>query len=114
MKTRSILPGIWTVLGLGVLSLCAGRPAGAHPMGNFAICHYTRLEAEKEGLRIRTIIDMAEIPTVSEKQILDRNHDGIISAVEKAAYLAAKAPELQAGLTLTVDGKPVTLRQTGG
>jgi len=94
--------------------LCAGRPAQAHPMGNFAICHYARLEAEKDGLDVRYILDMAEIPTVGEKAALDGNRDGLVSAEEKAAYLASKGPQLRSGLVLKVNGKRAVLKQVGG
>src|SRR5262249_34744199 len=94
--------------------LVVGQPACAHPMGNFAICHYTRFQADRNTLRIRYILDIAEIPTVGEKETLDRNHDGTIDATEKAAYLAAKAPELLAGLQLSLNNRPVPLKQTGG
>lgn len=104
--------GLLGAVSLGLLS--AGQPAQAHPMGNFAICHYTRIEAERDLLRVRYILDMAEIPTVGEKAALDADRDGLISEAEKAAYLAAKGPELRTGLTLTVNGKPVPLKQTRG
>jgi ABC-type nickel/cobalt efflux system permease component RcnA len=83
-------------------------------MGNFAICHYTRLQAEKDGLRIRYILDLAEIPTVAEKRSLDRDGDGTVSADEQAAYLAAKTPELLAGLTLLVNDSPLPLSSATG
>jgi ABC-type nickel/cobalt efflux system permease component RcnA len=36
----------------------------AHPMGNFSINHYARLELEPAGLRVTYILDFAEIPTM--------------------------------------------------
>jgi ABC-type nickel/cobalt efflux system permease component RcnA len=76
--------------------------AGAHPMGNFAICHYTRLTVATDSLRIRYILDLAEIPTIAEQRVLNR--------IGKQAYLAAKSPELLANLTLTVNGQTTRLR----
>jgi ABC-type nickel/cobalt efflux system permease component RcnA len=100
-----------------VLGTVAGllRPATAeaHPMGNFAICHYTRLNAEKNGLTVRFILDLAEIPTIAEKQVLDRNRDGVVDDGEKAAYLAVKIPELLAGLTLVVNDQVIPLQPAG-
>jgi ABC-type nickel/cobalt efflux system permease component RcnA len=97
-----------------VLGAVAGlwRPtaAQAHPMGNFAICHYTRLYADKNGLALRYILDLAEIPTVAEKQVMDRNRDGVVDDSEKAAYLAAKIPELLAGLTLVINDQVLPLQ----
>ncbi len=87
--------------------------ASAHPMGNFAICHYTRLRAEGDGLHLRFVLDLAEIPTVGEKRLLDRDGNGVVTSEERAAYLAAKAPELLAGLSLTADSSPLPLRLVG-
>lgn len=99
--------------GLALFGVLAAGPAGAHPMGNFAICHYTRLEAQRNGLHLRYVLDMAEIPTVTEKQIIDSDHDGVVSAAEKAAFLTMKESELRSGLALTIDGKPVSLQPLG-
>jgi ABC-type nickel/cobalt efflux system permease component RcnA len=95
-------------------SLFTGATAHAHPMGNFAICHYTRLEAERDGLRLRYVLDLAEIPTFTEKRSLDRDGDGTVSDEEKTAYLAARTPELLAGLTLTINGSAMPLAQAAG
>ena len=42
--------------------LCAGL-AAAHPMGNFSVNHYARLEPDAHGVAIRYVMDLAEIPT---------------------------------------------------
>ncbi|MEO7716565.1 MAG: sulfite exporter TauE/SafE family protein [Capsulimonas sp.] len=84
-------------------------PAGAHPMGNFSISHYSRITVADAGMQIFYVLDMAEIPTVAERAAMDTSGDGKISATEQSAYLQTKAPELAQGLSLTADGKPVTL-----
>lgn len=91
--------------------LMAATTAAAHPMGNFAICHYAKLRAEANGLHIRFLIDLAEIPTVGEKQRLDRNGDGQVSAEEQDAYLEEKTRELSLGLSVSANGAPLPLRQ---
>src|SRR5215813_4157305 len=35
----------------------------AHPLGNFSVNHYARLEPSAKGVEIRYVIDMAEMPT---------------------------------------------------
>ncbi len=112
-RFRASLRGAAGLL-LGLLSSLAARPVSAHPMGNFAICHYARFQAEPGVLRLRYVLDMAEIPTVGEKDALDGNHDGVISDGERAAYLSARADTLQKGLALGVDSAPALLRRTGG
>ena len=36
---------------------------GAHPMGNFSVNHYTRLEVSGHGVAVTYVLDLAEIPT---------------------------------------------------
>ena len=107
---RSFKSVIGVFLGSAALCLALAVPTGAHPMGNFSINHYARLQAEANTLHVRYVLDMAEIPTVTEKQTLDRNGDGVITPTEKADYLAAQGQQLQADITVTVNGKPETLK----
>src|SRR5437867_7690307 len=83
--------------------------ASAHPLGNFTINHYSRLELSTHEVRLRYILDYAEIPTFQEKQTIDKNGDGTLSDDEQAEYLDSKLVELRAHLFLDVNGKPVPL-----
>ena len=78
-------------------------------MGNFSINHYTRLEVNGSRLTGRYVLDIAEIPTVSEMERLDANHDGKVSDGERAAYLKAQAASLSRALSLTVNGQSIPL-----
>lgn len=80
--------------------------AGAHPMGNFTINHYSRLAIEKDALRLHYVLDMAELPTVVERQDMDRSGDNVISDAETKAYLQSRTPRWLGNLTLAIDGKP--------
>jgi nickel/cobalt exporter len=44
-------------------ALLFGATAIAHPLGNFSVNHYARLEPSAKGVEIRYVIDMAEMPT---------------------------------------------------
>src|SRR5215467_1965161 len=35
----------------------------AHPMGNFSVSHYTRLDVSPKGVDVAYVLDLAEIPT---------------------------------------------------
>ena len=84
--------------------------AQAHPLGNFTVNQYTRLDIAQQGVSVRYVLDMAEIPTFQRRQTVDVNHDGRIStaeaALESTRLVAIVAPHLK----LTADGKPVALR----
>ncbi len=84
--------------------------ASAHPLGNFTINHYDRIEATDAGISVYSVLDLAEIPAFQERGALDANGDGAIDEKERAAYAQAKAGELMRGLSLKIDGETVALR----
>ncbi|HZQ06829.1 MAG TPA: hypothetical protein VFD70_09630 [Anaerolineae bacterium] len=94
-----------------VLVFCGAFPrtVSAHPLGNFTINHYTRLEIAPTQIQLYVVFDYAEIPTFQEKQTMDRNGDGTISVDERADYLNAALGKITSNLTLEVDGKPALL-----
>lgn len=86
--------------------------SSAHPLGNFSINQYSRLEVESSGMKIRQILDMAEIPTFQLKNEIDADRDGVYSQTELDAYAEKITPDYLANLQLAVDGEPVLLRET--
>src|SRR5258706_1682175 len=107
---RWLLPVLFAAL------LAFGRPparAAAHPLGNFTVNQYSRLEIGREAVYVHYIVDMAEIPAFQERQAIDANSDGQVSDSEGANYLAQQVPALIAGLRLSVGGAALVLRPTG-
>lgn len=82
----------------------------AHPLGNFTVNRYTRIEPGTDAIRLRYVIDMAEIPAFQELATIDTDRNGAVSEAEGAAYIERSLPQLVAGLHLTLDGKPAALR----
>jgi nickel/cobalt transporter (NicO) family protein len=95
---------------LGVFSGSPQQVALAHPLGNFTINHYSRIELAADHVTLRYVLDMAEIPAFQEKAFIDWNQDGQVSDQEKADYLASKAQGLREGLELLVNGSPIQLQ----
>jgi nickel/cobalt transporter (NicO) family protein len=71
---------------LGLLALPA--VASAHPLGNFTVNRFARVEIANERLYVRYVVDEAEIPTLQ------------------------RVPIRISGLHVRVDGRPVALRVT--
>jgi nickel/cobalt exporter len=44
-------------------ALALAAALGAHPMGNFSVNHYTRVEVSRRGVAVTYALDLAEIPT---------------------------------------------------
>jgi len=66
--------------------------AGAHPLGNFTINHFARVEVAGHRLYVRYVLDLAEIPTYQARQ----------QGVDPRAY----ARRIARGLHVTVAGRP--------
>lgn len=103
---------IGTALSLALASLVLAGFAGqakAHPLGNFTINHFARIEAYSDTVRVHWVLDMAEVPTFQEMAALDGDGDASVSESERARYLAATVPGLVDDLALTLDGRPLPL-----
>jgi len=106
-----------TRVGLRVLQLLLvfGLVATAfgHPLGNFTINHFSRIEVAPRDVRIRYVVDLAEIPTFEVAQAIDADRDGALSAAELNAYLESIVPQYLEGLRLTVGGERLNLAPVG-
>ena len=85
------------------------QPASAHPLGNFTINHYHRIEVSDTGIQVYSVLDMAEIPAFRERQQMDANRDGAVDDAEAEAYAAAKTDDLRGDLLLRVNGESAAL-----
>ena len=92
-----------------VACLTLFHPAAAHPMGNFSINHYARLEAQTKQITLRYVMDFAELPTVAERDAMGVSGNVPVPEAVKQAYLRAKALTLRDGLTLTIGGRRAAL-----
>jgi ABC-type nickel/cobalt efflux system permease component RcnA len=84
--------------------------AAAHPLGNFSVNQYSRLEIEKSKIKLRAVLDMAEIPTFQESAVIDADKDGALSEAELNAYAEKTSPAYISNMLLAVDGQTIQLR----
>jgi nickel/cobalt exporter len=79
---------------LVVLTAIVAPPlAAAHPLGNFTVNRFSRVEVSGPRIYVRYVLDLAEIPTFQAGRI------------DAAAY----ANRIAHGVTLRVDGRPAVL-----
>ncbi|MCI0397090.1 MAG: sulfite exporter TauE/SafE family protein [Chloroflexi bacterium] len=98
------------LLAILVLLFSSPRNAAAHPLGNFSVNTYSRLEVAAGEIRLLYIVDMAEIPAFQERPRIDGNADETISPAEQERYLTQEAARLQRHLSLLIDGRPAELQ----
>lgn len=105
-RTKRIL--ISTLL-VFVLLVAGSGSIWAHPLGNFTINRYSRLTVNEDGVNLRYILDMAEIPTFQE---LSRTGlDGqTLDGEAKSRLLENLSPRLTEKLELKINGENVTLQ----
>jgi nickel/cobalt exporter len=90
MKRLALLAA---VAAAAIATLVVPALASAHPLGNFTINRFSRVEVSGPRLYVRYVLDMAEIPTYQAGRI------------DQDAY----ARRIAANAHLTVDGRPVAL-----
>ena len=92
-----------------LLAAIVPAAATAHPLGNFTVNQYTRLDVARSDISVRYVLDMAEIPTFQRRQIVDANHDGRVSRAETALEATRLVAIIAPHLKLLADGRPVRL-----
>ena len=81
----------------------------AHPLGNFTINHYDGIRVGPTQIVIDHVLDMAEIPTFSERADMDTNGDLAVSEAEAATYEAARCDSTRDSLDLEIEGRRLAL-----
>jgi len=81
-------------------------------LGNFSVNHYSRIEVEKSQIKLRAVLDLAEIPTFQESQTIDTDKDGSLSEEELNHYAEKISPGYISNLLLSVNKKTIELRPT--
>jgi len=96
----------------GVVAVVVMWPgsASAHPLGNFTINTYGGIVVSSGRVSIHYVVDMAEIPTFQEMRSIDSDGDGTVTVTERETWAAARAPAFLSGVSLSVDGRAVSLR----
>ncbi|MGC2236746.1 MAG: sulfite exporter TauE/SafE family protein [Pyrinomonadaceae bacterium] len=95
---------------IALLIFAFAQTAMAHPLGNFSVNQYSRLEVGKSQIKVRQILDLAEIPTFQETGAIDTDKNGALSQDELNAYAEKITPQFLANLFLSVNNQPLELR----
>ncbi|MFN7998993.1 MAG: hypothetical protein U0Q18_35550 [Bryobacteraceae bacterium] len=98
-------PRVWPLFFLIVSVVCA------HPMGNFSVSHFARIEVDGSGARIRYVLDLAEIPSFELLQRWGLDAFGASEPLNRKAQEQAR--EWVRNLQIACDGRSVSPRFEG-
>ncbi len=77
----------------------------AHPLGNFSVSHYTRLEVSAKGVEVTYVLDLAEVPTYT--LLRDWKLDAKSPKTELDRKAGEQAQEWVKGLEFRAAGKRI-------
>ncbi|MEZ4554393.1 MAG: sulfite exporter TauE/SafE family protein [Dehalococcoidia bacterium] len=89
--------------------IAAPRHAAAHPLGNFTVNRYARLDLYRDAVDVHYILDFAEIPAFQLREAIDTDDDGAVSSEEIAAYRVRAAAEFADGMHVWLADQRVPL-----
>ena len=108
MLSSSDMKGKLTLVIILLITMFAGAVI-AHPLGNFSINQYSRLEVGARQIKLREVLDMAEIPTFQESAAIDTDRDGKLSPDELSAYASKLTPAYAANLRILLNGEDLAV-----
>ena len=91
------------------LIILACPAAWSHPLGHHSIHQYFLPDMRVSPPDIYYLVDMAEIPSFTELDLLDTDFDSEVTDEETEKYLSLKVPPLLANLALRVEGEEIPI-----
>ena len=98
----------------GAATVAVSTRAFAHPLGNFTTNQYSGVTVHQDGIELRYVLDLAEIPTEQVLSGLGADEDTLLDAAAGTAYRDRECGRLLGGLSADLDGRPLQLQFAGG
>jgi nickel/cobalt exporter len=109
VKVRAAVLITATVASLAGAALATAPAASAHPLGNATVNHYDGLALYPNRIVDAGVEDIAEIPTLQRKSLIDTDGNGSLDEAERAAYASKQCAAMAASTAISVDGNRLTL-----
>lgn len=103
-------PGLLAATLACLAGMVMPLPAAGHAFGAFSISVASQLTVAEDEVRVRWVVDMAELPAGVIVDLIDTDADGEASPTETADYLVLWIPSVLENLELRVDGADLTLQ----
>jgi nickel/cobalt exporter len=113
LRSRLMIAGVVVAFLAAVfLAIVSPNRALAHPLGNFTINRYSRIEVYSDVVRVQYVLDVAEIPTFQQMASVDTDGDGLVSDAEAQVFATKTAGDLAQNLSLQLHGESESLGLT--
>ncbi len=93
---------------IGLLFLAVS--GSAHPLGNFSVNQFSKLEVSENQINVRQVLEMAEIPTFQLTGEIDSDRNGTLSESELKTYAEKVTPDIASKLQLVVNNQRIPLQ----
>jgi hypothetical protein len=87
------------------LMLTMPQLTAGHAFGSFSVSVFSQITVAEREVRVRWVLDMAELPTEAIVKLMDTDADGVVTPIEEDAYLDIWISSVLAALELQVDGE---------
>ena len=111
-RTRHTRRTLGRLMIVALAALLLPGVALAHPLGNFSVNRYAKLDVGRSHVDVLYIVDMAEIPTLQARNAAGLDADPTARSAAEAAYATTQATALAEQLRLEIDGRAVPLTLT--
>src|SRR5436305_8605915 len=98
---RRLLFGILGGLVAFAATVASAPAASAHPLGNFTVNRYARVELSAGVVRVYYVLDEAEIPAFQDRQAVDADAE---------RFAVSRTADIISHLRLSMDNAPLALR----
>jgi nickel/cobalt exporter len=105
VRRPRVLPAAFLIAATALAVVGPATSASAHPLGNATVNHYDGLHLYPDHISDYAVEDIAEIPTLQRKPLIDANHDGTNSPSEAATYARSQCAALARADQISIDGR---------
>jgi ABC-type nickel/cobalt efflux system permease component RcnA len=93
--------------------LLPAAPAQAHPLGNFSVIQQDAFDLYPDRIDVTATVDIAELPTLQDRDAVDSDGDGTASDAERLAYARTTCHALASDLAVSVSGRRLAWTVSG-
>jgi hypothetical protein len=110
VRTNRCMPArtgraLWAAAMAFPLMIITPPLTAGHAFGSFSVSVFSQITVAEREVRVRWVLDMAELPAGAIVKLMDTDADGVLTPTEEAAYLDIWISSVLEALELQVDAE---------